>query len=130
MFIFLDIGGVLLGDEEEGVVHELVIGHEGDIVQDLLADAAHIVTLEQQELIVLAVLLQVHIFQAVLHRERLVHLTINDAALEVELAELVLHLQEQVVHQQDVHFSDVLHLHRVDAVNLCNQTFRILSQMV
>ena len=41
-------------DEEERVVHQVVLGHESDVYQDLLADKAHVVPLEAQKLIIFA----------------------------------------------------------------------------
>ena len=78
--ILLEVG-VGLSDKQERVVHQILLSHKADVLQDLLANISHVFTAEAQEFFVLADGLQIDIFQAVLHRERLVHLTIDDAAL-------------------------------------------------
>lgn len=58
------------------------------------------------------------------------HLSIDYATLEVELAKLVLHFQKQVVHQEDMDLPNVLHLHRVDAINFRDHALWVLFEVL
>ena len=100
-------------------------------MEDLLADKTHVIPLEAQELVFLRNCLQIYVLQTVFfHFKRLMHFTIDDTAFEVELAQFFLDFEEEVVHEQDVHFLDVLHLHCVDPVDLGDETLWIAPQMV
>ena len=57
-------------------------------------------------------------------------LAVNDTTLEIELAELLLDLDEEVVHEEDVHFLNVFHLDGVDAVDFGDETLRVAPQVV
>ena len=117
-------------NEEEGVVHEVVLGHKPDVFQDLLTDKAHVVSLEAQELIIFANILKIDVLQAVFHSEWLVNLTIYDASFEIKFTELITHFQEQIVHKQNVNFLDILHFYCVYAINLCYETLWVFPEVV
>ena len=105
-------------------------GHELDILQDPLTDRPHVHSLEAEEFELLTDGLQVDVFEAVLgHFKRWVDLAVDDASFEVKLAQLVLNMEEQVVHEQDMNFTNVLHLNCVDAIDLCNHARRVVLQM-
>ena len=107
-----------------------MLGHESNILQDLLTNIAHIVATEAQEFIILRDCLQIDILKTVFHCEWLVNLAIDYAAFEIKLTELLLDLEEEVAHEQDVHFLNVLHLDGVDTVDLGDETLRVALQVI
>ena len=52
------------------------------------------------------------------------------ASFEIKLAFLVFNFEEQVTHEQNVHFLDVFHLDCVDTIDLCDQTLRVFLQVL
>lgn len=129
--LILVVVGVLLSDEEQGVVHQVVGSHELNVFEDPLTNYAHVSPLEAQEFQFFADRLEVDVLQAILGNfERWMHLTIDDTALQVELTQLVLHVQEEVVHEEDVNLANILHLNSIDAIDLCDHALWELLQML
>lgn len=72
-----------------------MIGHKPDIFEDLLANGSHVIFAESQELVIFRDFLKVDVFEAILlHYEGLVHFSVDDAALEVKLTDLVFDTEE------------------------------------
>ena len=99
-----------------------MLGHEGNILEYLLANWAHVIALEAQEFVILSDRLQVDILKTVFHSERLVNLTIDDATFEIKLAKLFFHFEEKVTHEKNVHFLDIFHLDCINAIDLGDET--------
>jgi len=104
-----------------------VSGHKLDIPVNRLANAPHVSSAEPQEFFCLAVLHQIDILEAVFHGERLVYFSVYNTAFQIKLAQLFFDVLKQVPHQQDVHLSDVLHLDSIDAIDFCDQAFRVFA---
>ena len=107
-----------------------MLGHEGDILEYLLANRAHVIALEAQEFVILSDRLQVDILKTVFHSERLVNLTVDDATFEIKLAELFFHFEEKVTHEKNVHFLDIFHLYCINAINLGDETLWVAFKVI
>lgn len=129
LFNLLEVG-VHFRDQEKRVVHQVVLSHEGNVLQDLLAYHSHVVSLEAEELVILRDRLQIDILKAVLHGEWHVNLAIDDTSFKVELTMLILHLEEEVIHHENVHLLNIFHLDRVDTIDFGNKTLWVVFQMI
>ena len=102
---------------------------EADVFQNLADDLAHVGPLEAKEELLLADCLEILILQAVLHRE-FEDLSIDAAAFQIEFALLGAYVLEEVAHQEKMDHCDVFHLNSEDAIDACDQTIRVLAQMI
>ena len=108
-----------------------MLSHEFDIFKYACANVSHVSFLEAQKLVIFANCEQIDVFETVLGNiKRWMHFTVDDTAFEVELTQLVLHVEEQVAHEQDVDLLDVLHLDGIDAVDLRDHALRVLLQVL
>ena len=73
-----------------------MLSHEADILQDLLANGAHVPLAESQELVFLTNCLQIDIFETIFHSEGHMNFAINNATFEIKFAYLFFDFHEKI----------------------------------
>jgi hypothetical protein len=106
-----------------------VLGHKGDVIQDLSTNPVHVVSLEFEELELFAYDLQVHIFETFVDIV-VVALPVNDTSLQIKFTLSCLHILEQVAHEKDMDLSLILHMHSEYAIDPRNETILIVDEVV
>ena len=106
-----------------------MFGEELDVIIYLHHDFTHVLSLEGEELLVDLQIEQVHILKSASRSNvSSLYLTIDDGALEVEHIFNIFASLGRIRHQKQVHWSDILHLHREHTVDARNKRMWILAQ--